>query len=48
MKQLVGHSEDMDTYGIYAHEIDSDKEEAARMIQKIFERILNEKRSDMM
>jgi len=43
LKQLVGHSKDMDTYGIYSHEIASDKENAAQMIQDIFDSIFKEK-----
>lgn len=40
LKQLVGHSKDMDTYGVYSHEINSDMEESAAMVQEIFSRIL--------
>lgn len=43
LKQLVGHSKDMDTYGVYSHELGSDKNEAAKMIQDIFEEIINDK-----
>ena len=42
IKQLVGHSKDMDTYGIYSHEIESDKENAAKMIQDIFNDIIGD------
>ena len=42
LKQLVGHSKDMDTYGVYSHEISSDKDIAAKMIQDIFEGLIND------
>lgn len=42
LKQLVGHSKDMDTYGVYSHEISSDKDTAAKMIQDIFEGLIND------
>ena len=42
LKQLVGHSKDMDTYGVYSHEISSDKNTAAKMIQDIFEGLIND------
>ncbi len=40
LKQLVGHSKDMDTYGVYSHEMDGDMKETAAMVQDIFKRIL--------
>lgn len=42
LKQLVGHSKDMDTYGVYSHEMGSDKDTAAKMIQDIFEGLIND------
>lgn len=36
LKQLVGHSEDMDTYGTYSHEIDGDMQRAAEQVESIF------------
>lgn len=42
LKQLVGHSKDMDTYGIYSHELGNDKNEAAKMIQDIFSELIND------
>jgi integrase len=36
LKQIVGHSKSMDTLGIYGKEIDSDKVQAANLIDGIF------------
>ncbi len=36
LKRLVWHSKDMDTYGVYSHEMDGDMSETASMIQSIF------------
>ena len=36
LKQLVGHSKDMDTYGTYAHEIQGEQKAAAELVQNIF------------
>lgn len=40
LKQIVGHSKDMDTYGVYSHQVDGDMEEASKLIQNIFCRII--------
>lgn len=40
LKQLVGHSESMDTFGTYSHELERDLEKAAQLVQDIFENIL--------
>lgn len=40
LKTLVGHSKSMDTYGVYSHEMQNDKQAAAQMIQEIFKNIL--------
>lgn len=40
LKQLVGHSKDMDTYGVYSHEIDGDKELAAALVNDVFSKLL--------
>lgn len=42
LKNLVGHSRDMDTYGVYSHEIKSDGEKTASLVQEIFKNILAE------
>ena len=44
LKQLVGHSKSMDTYGIYAHELNEDSKQAAQLVGEIFEDILNPKK----
>lgn len=40
LKRLVGHSKDMDTYGVYSHEMDGDMTETATLVQGIFKQIL--------
>lgn len=40
LKNLVGHSKNMDTYGTYSHEMDGDMSETATLVQNIFEQIL--------
>lgn len=41
LKDLVGHSKDMDTYGTYSHEMKGDMQEVAEMVQDIFKQILS-------
>ncbi len=41
LKQVVGHSESMDTFGVYSHDVEGDLEEAAKKIQSIFLRVLD-------
>lgn len=40
LKDFVGHSVSMDTFGIYGHEIDGDKQRAADIIDAVFDRVL--------
>ena len=40
LKQLVGHSKDMDTYGVYSHMVDGESERTAQMISDIFNNVL--------
>lgn len=40
LKPLVGHSKDMDTYGVYSHEIDGDMEATSGMVEQLFESVL--------
>jgi len=40
IKQLVGHSQSMDTYGVYGHEIDSDAKRAAKILDRSFSKIM--------
>lgn len=41
LKSVVGHSDSMDTLGIYGHEVDGDQERAAQIIDTAFSDILN-------
>lgn len=40
LKQLVGHSQSMDSYGIYSHELAGDSQKTAQMVQAIFDKLL--------
>lgn len=40
VKPLVGHSEDMDTFGIYGHALTGDAENTARAVNGVFLRLL--------
>ena len=40
LKQLVGHSRDMDTYGVYSHELDDDTKRTAAMLQETLSRYI--------
>lgn len=40
LKQMVGHSEDMDTYGTYGQQIDGDIEATGRIVDSVFDRII--------
>ena len=40
IKSLVGHSEDMDTLGIYSHELSDDALKVANEVEKVFNQIL--------
>lgn len=44
LKQLVGHSKSMDTYGVYAHELNDDSKQAAQLVEEIFKNILEPKK----
>ena len=41
MKKLVGHSQSMDTYGVYGHEVQGEGEEISRNLDAIFSKILS-------
>lgn len=41
LKQLVGHSKDMDTFGIYGHAFGSDAEDTAQAVNGVLFKILN-------
>ncbi len=36
LKQVVGHSASMDTFGVYSHDVEGDLEEVAEKIQSFF------------
>jgi integrase len=40
MKMLLGHGNDMDTFGVYGHEIEGDLQRAADILERIFDKIL--------
>lgn len=40
LKRVVGHSKDMDTYGVYSHEVDGDMSVIAEQLQTAFMRYL--------
>jgi integrase len=40
LKQLVGHSKAMDSYGTYSHEVNGDMEQAASLVQAMFAKAL--------
>ena len=40
VKSLVGHSEDMDTFGVYGHELNGDAQQQANALNSIFSRLL--------
>lgn len=41
LKQVVGHSQNFDTRGVYNHEMQGDREQTAELIEQSFARILN-------
>lgn len=41
VKEIVGHSKNMDTFGVYGHHFDGDNIKTANMIDDIFDNILN-------
>lgn len=40
IKPLVGHSQSMDTYGTYSHEVNNDMQTTTNLIQGIFDKII--------
>ena len=44
MKSVVGHSQSMDTYGVYGHEIEGERHRAATIIDGVFRGILNDEK----
>ena len=43
VKEIVGHSKNMDTFGIYGHKFHGDDQKTANLIEDIFAKILNPK-----
>lgn len=41
LKSVVGHSSAMDTFGVYGHEVDGDKERAAKIIDATFREFID-------
>lgn len=41
MKSVVGHSQSMDTFGVYGHEIEGERHRAAQIIDDVFRNILD-------
>ncbi len=46
LKSQVGHSEDMDTYGVYGQEMDGDIETTATIIDTVFDRLIDAKKPE--
>lgn len=46
MKKLVGHSQSMDTYGVYGHEVTGEGEEISRNLDGIFGKILKSREAN--
>ena len=46
LKDLVGHSQDMDTFGVYGHAFGSDAEDTAQAVNGVLFKILNPKSKD--
>lgn len=40
LKSMIGHSEDMDTSGVYGHTVNGDMERAANIVDDAFSRFL--------
>lgn len=43
LKALVGHSKNMDTWGVYGHEIDGEQRKTAIKVEAIFNDLLSDK-----
>lgn len=41
LKSVIGHSSNMDTIGVYGHEVDDDQVRAAEIISSVFAKIIN-------
>jgi hypothetical protein len=36
LKRMVGHTKNMDTFGVYGHEVDGEAEKTAQIIDGVF------------
>lgn len=46
VKELVGHSRNMDTFGTYAHEVNGQQDKIAAGVEAVFQDILNAQEQD--
>ena len=46
VKPLVGHSESMDTFGIYGHALQGEDTETAEKINRLFRKLLTDQPKD--
>jgi integrase len=42
MKSVIGHSKSMDTYGVYGHDVEGEKERAAQIVDGVFAKIIGD------
>lgn len=47
LKSVIGHSEDMDTFGTYGHEVQGEMEAVADELQELFKRILDKENAKL-
>lgn len=47
IKKLVGHSKNMDTYGVYSHEVTGKQDEISQRVESIFQDILSAKEKNV-
>ena len=40
VKSLVGHSKNMDTFGVYGHTVRGEMEETAELLDEIFHKVI--------
>lgn len=41
LKSMVGHSDSMDTFGVYGHALDGDLQQTANIVDNVFSRLIN-------
>lgn len=42
VKMVVGHSDSMDTFGVYSHQLGGELQRAANMLDGVFDRVLSQ------